>query len=105
MRDVYVPNVLYNVNTKQQKFEVPVYWGYASRSLAIDSSINRYRVMAVPQLTIKAELLTGQEAIQAGHNYIQATRFELVSGLLGTVNSVIQVVQETLSDEDGDTLK
>lgn len=85
----------------RRPIEVPVYWGYACRPFAIDSSVARLRVLAIPLLHADAEPRQGPDAIERARQLVKTTAFEPVAPL-ATLGAIFELARDTFSDEDGE---
>jgi hypothetical protein len=81
---------------------VPVYWGYASRAFAIESSATRTRVLAVPQLLMGANKLQGDDAVRAARAFHDRTRFEPAAPVLGPLGSVLEMASQAFTADTGE---
>jgi hypothetical protein len=90
------------VDSRNHRLETPVYWGYASRPFALDSSV-RYRIFAVPRLSCDAQVFTGDDVLTRARSFLGVGHFEEASpGMIGSLESVFQMTQDVLDDENAE---
>jgi hypothetical protein len=83
--------------------EVPIYWGYSSRSFYLDSPSHAYRVMAFPQMLDKTTSYDSPEARARARAYVAATPSEPMDALVGVASSAASILSEILHEPSGDT--
>lgn len=94
------------VDSKGDRMDVPVYWGYAARPFAIDSRSARYRILAVPRLSIAPVLLPQDSALAQARTVASSTQFERVRpDLAGTLQTVFESAKDIFLDDDGESRK
>jgi hypothetical protein len=81
--------------------ELPVYWGYASRPLVIDTPFRPIAV-AAPQLSVPRTPHSGDEAVARARDYIRAVEAEVRSPQpFFAGDPVMQWMSDISPDEDG----
>ena len=96
----YQYRMYYEVLGGKRKRAVPVYWGHASRGFAIDSPASRVSILAVPILSIPAQIREGPGSIERARQLIRTKPFESVPPL-ATVGAVFEMARDVFTDEDG----
>src|SRR5260221_8792982 len=90
--------------TSDDRHEVPVYWGYASRPFALDGPTGRTRVLAVPQLVSKPQVPNSRAAQARALTHAKTASFEEVPwNVLGALGTAFAMVREIFTDEDGES--
>lgn len=94
------------VGSRGERMDVPVYWGYAARPFAIESRSARYRILAVPQLSIAPALLPQDIALAQARAVASSTQFErMPPDLGGVLQTVFESVKDIFLDDDGESRK
>jgi hypothetical protein len=81
--------------------ELPVYWGYASKPLVVDTPIRAIAV-AAPQLSVPRTPHSGDEAVARARDYIRTAAWEVRNPQrVFAGDPVMQWMRELSPDEDG----
>jgi hypothetical protein len=85
----------------QHREELPVYWGYASRPLVVDTRIRAVAV-AAPQLSIPRTPHSGDEAVTRAREYVRTVAAEIRNPQrVFAGDPVMQWMADISPDEDG----
>jgi hypothetical protein len=85
----------------QHREELPVYWGYASRPLVVDTRIRAVAV-AAPQLSVPRTPHSGDEAVTRAREYVRTVAAEVRKPQrLFAGDPVMQWMTDISPDEDG----
>jgi len=99
----YLYRMFYETRDADGRHEVPVYWGFASRPFALDSSTVRMRVLAVPRLLLPAERRDGPEAVARARRLVAETGFEAARfGGLAPAATALEMAKVMFTDDDGE---